>query len=539
MAASLARVLPVLIDAALEGAVVFLLVALATPFLRRRSAAVRHAAWSFAVGVQLALLPLARVAPSWGVPLVDAPRVVTIALGAETPRRREALGTAGDARRDEIARPADGRRVGAERVLRAAATVWLAGAALVLVPLAIGTIGVWRLAARGRRVLEPAWLALAHELAARLGISRPLTLLRGDSLAVPVTWGIVYPVVLLPADAESWDDEQRRYVLVHEMAHVRRVDALTHLLGQLTLAVFWFSPFVWLALSRMRVAREQACDDYVLRTGMTPSRYADDLLTMIRSIGRPNRRATGPAFAALAMARRSEFEGRMLAILEDDAPREPLSRGGAVSGAIVAGGAALVLAGFTPLATRPVPAHDSTVLVTPAQPVSRPDSATAPRIARTSLASAQRPLRPRPSRAPSRDASLDSALASMRPDNTKTAIAAQYASSGDEARVAAALRAVPSLADDRQRSLVLAQAAANGRPSPARTAEVLRASARLRTPGTASLVLMHVAQHRLVTSESLRALYLRAVDTLVSDDDRQQALTALLLATPARLPATP
>jgi bla regulator protein blaR1 len=90
-----------------------------------------------------------------------------------------------------------------------------------------------------------------------------------------VTWGIVYPVVLLPDDADSWPEERRRFVLVHEMAHVKRLDALTQLAGQLALALFWFDPLMWVANRRMQLEREHACDDYVLRHGTAPSKYAD------------------------------------------------------------------------------------------------------------------------------------------------------------------------------------------------------------------------------------------------------------------------
>jgi len=150
------------------------------------------------------------------------------------------------------------------------AAIWFVGALLVLLRLAIGTWRVGQLAREGARVEDGVWLSLAQRLANRLGVTRPLTLLRGERLAVPVTWGIVYPAVLLPHDADSWSEERRRFVLVHEMAHVKRFDALTQLLAQLSLAVFWFDPLVWLAAHQMRVEREHACDDYVLRDGTTP-----------------------------------------------------------------------------------------------------------------------------------------------------------------------------------------------------------------------------------------------------------------------------
>src|SRR4029079_11409868 len=112
------------------------------------------------------------------------------------------------------------------------AALWFLGALVVLLRLAVGTWRVNQLAREGSRVEDGVWLSLTQRLANRLGVSRPLTLLRGERLAVPVTWGIVYPAVLLPEDADEWTEERRRFVLVHEMAHVKRLHSPTQLLRQ-------------------------------------------------------------------------------------------------------------------------------------------------------------------------------------------------------------------------------------------------------------------------------------------------------------------
>jgi hypothetical protein len=166
-----------------------------------------------------------------------------------------------------------------------------------------------------------------------------VTLLIGRSGTVPVTWGVVYPVVLLPADAAGWTAERRRLVLLHELAHVERFDALTHAVSQLALALFWFNPLVLAAVRRLRTERERACDDLVLASGARPSAYADNLLDIVRSLQAP-----APAAAALAMARKSEFEGRLLAILDPAVRRARTSR------ARTAAAVALVLAAAVPLA---------------------------------------------------------------------------------------------------------------------------------------------------------------------------------------------
>jgi beta-lactamase regulating signal transducer with metallopeptidase domain len=544
-----------LLEAALRGSAVLLLVVLAIPIMRRRSAAVRHAAWTFAIGAQLLLPALVLVAPAWRLPLVQAPEWAGVALA---PSPAGSTGGSGEALSVERQSTTPMTVVPTRRVpgagLGRIGMVWAIGTGLILLHLAIGTIGVWRLAARSRRVLEPEWLSLSNRLALEVGISRPLTLLRGGSLAVPVTWGIVYPVLLLPEEAEGWDEEQRRYVLVHEMAHIRRFDALTDLLGQLTVALFWFNPLVWLAASRMRAERERACDDYVLRAGTTPSRYATDLLEMVRSIGS---RSTATGFAALAMARPSEFEGRMVAILDDRIDRKPLSGLGLAAGTGVAALLGLTLAGFSPLA--PPPAE--VALSLPAtSALHAPADTVKPRRSPQGRPSDPRPSDPRPA---------DRAALPVAQEPSAGLLAVD-ARSGDPARLRYAIRAVASLAGDGEKAVVLAHAApgalagndgrlreeffaavrsisrsedralalvhaaANANGSPAVAAEVLRATAGMRSPEAVAMVLMNVAQRGLITSDALGEMYLRVASSLPAGDAREGAMIAFHSATATR-----
>src|SRR6267378_144778 len=373
---SLQGALPLLIDAALKGAILVIIAASAAYLLRKRSAASRHAVWTAAVIGHLAIPAFILILPAWKMPVlpaapwmptrtaastsptsgnaqsgaVSAPRLAALATGARTtpnaPGKEAASGQVSNptASAPTIANTAP---TGAS-VIPLLATIWFAGAIVVLLRLAIGTWKVGQLARDGARVEDGVWLSPAQRLANRLGVTRPLILLRGERLAVPVTWGIVYPAVLLPQDSEAWTEERRRFVLVHEMAHVKRFDALTQLLAQIAVAVFWFDPLVWIAAHQMRVEREHACDDYVLRDGTAPSLYAGELLEMVRTIGTPSHDRAAPAFAALAMARRSEFEGRMLSILDPRLDRKTLNRRGTLMTAAIVALLTLPLAALRP-----------------------------------------------------------------------------------------------------------------------------------------------------------------------------------------------
>jgi beta-lactamase regulating signal transducer with metallopeptidase domain len=367
-----------LVDATVRGAIILLAVLALTHLMRRRSAAARHALWAGAVCAQLLLVGWALAGPRWSVaiphsleamlpapaPVVPLPPSITTTPPAPLPgtKPKSSVPASNTAAKDAGAAAASNtaaKDAGAaaprvEPAVESAATVpasdsrtpvswrtillvgWALGAVVVLLRLAFGTMIVAALARRGARVDDGHWLSQAQRIAGALGITRPLTLLHGDRVEVPITWGVVYPVVLLPADADTWPDERRQFVLVHEMAHVKRLDALTQLVGQFALALFWFNPLVWIANRRMQLEREHACDDYVLRLGTSASLYAEELLTMVRALGTTRKSAVQPAFAALAMARRSEFEGRMLSILDPALSRRPLSRARGLAGAVAA-----------------------------------------------------------------------------------------------------------------------------------------------------------------------------------------------------------
>ena len=120
---------------------------------------------------------------------------------------------------------------------------------------------------RTERVTDAPWLPLARALAAELGLSPRLVFLRSRRAAMPMAWGIFRPSVLMPADADTWPAERLRIVLLHELAHVKRRDCLTHLVAQIACALYWFNPLAWMAARHLRTERERACDDLVLAAG--------------------------------------------------------------------------------------------------------------------------------------------------------------------------------------------------------------------------------------------------------------------------------
>jgi HEAT repeat protein/beta-lactamase regulating signal transducer with metallopeptidase domain len=203
--------------------------------------------------------------------------------------------------------------------------VWLVGAALVLGRLVVGILAVHWMSRRIERVTDAPWLTQARALAARLGVSPRIVFLRSGRAAMPMAWGIFRPAVLMPSDADTLPADRLRIVLLHELAHVRRRDCLTHMLAQVACAFHWFNPLAWIAARRARTERERACDDLVLAAGTRGPDYANELIEIAR-VMRSGRFPAMLAGASLAMAHRSELEGRLMAILDPHVARAGVTR---------------------------------------------------------------------------------------------------------------------------------------------------------------------------------------------------------------------
>ena len=233
----------------------------------------------------------------------------------------------------------------------AASTAWMG---VVLAVYASGVVALltrvcaarWALASLWRAAVPcvvEGWADALADAQRQMAVTTTVALRCAPTNCAPMTWGCVSPRILLPADARTWGREQRRMVLMHELAHVSRLDSAARLAASLACAIHWIHPGVWFAAWRLRVEQERAADDRVLSAGTAPLKYARTLLEFA------NRKALAGAGAhAAAMAGPSELEARLVSIL-GVGRRNPPSRRFAAASAAVAVGSTLLVAAMTPV----------------------------------------------------------------------------------------------------------------------------------------------------------------------------------------------
>lgn len=307
-----------------RGAVLLGLAAAVVRLWPRASAAQRHMVWTVACCGQLLLPVLSVIVPAWRVPVPIESPTTAPKWGTVLPTSRSSASTG--VRHGAATLPADepDRR-------DSVASVWLLlllwgwgiGALTVLAVFMNARRRVRRVVADALPVMDPHMRGSIARVEAAARVSRPVSVKLHPS-TIPMVYGVLWPVIVLPVSACTWSELRLRNVLLHELEHVNRYDCLVQVATSVVCALYWFNPLIWLAARALQREQEQACDDAVLAAGGKARDYATDLLELTQSF----HVARVMMLVALPFARPSQLRTRVRAIVDRSRRRSVVSRWG-------------------------------------------------------------------------------------------------------------------------------------------------------------------------------------------------------------------
>src|SRR5436190_9615415 len=293
----------------IKSTIVLLFAGLLALLLRRASASIRHGVWSLGI-IGALLLPLAAgVLPGLEIPV----GILSLKTPASTPYLQKPVFAHATGLFPQEVIPAatsllwqfsPDEEASASRVAGFARGAWMLGCVFVLARFALGARAVRRLLRESSVTGSDSLRRLVNELRNELSMSEPVRLAYSDRGISPMTWGVFRHAIILPSHVTLWTEARQRAVLAHELAHVKRNDGMMQFLVQLLCGIYWFNPVVWYAARQVRIEREHACDDQVLRLGAKPEDYATHLIEIARGL------APKPqfSFAAGSIAEPSQLE---------------------------------------------------------------------------------------------------------------------------------------------------------------------------------------------------------------------------------------
>ena len=129
--------------------------------------------------------------------------------------------------------------------------------------------------------LEDHVLALCLDVQRQLGLDRVIRYMECAWLQAPAVIGWLRPMVLVPATAlTGLSEAQLRAVIAHELAHIRRFDALVNLFQVFAETLLFYHPAIWWLNRRIRAERELCCDEIAVAATGSRLEYAQALTLM-------------------------------------------------------------------------------------------------------------------------------------------------------------------------------------------------------------------------------------------------------------------
>lgn len=159
--------------------------------------------------------------------------------------------------------------------------IWLAGVTILATRLILTIAQVKRLATTGTSPVSDALLGQLNKIARRVRVTRPVRLVQSALVEVPTVIGHFRPMILLPVSAlTGLTQEQLESIITHELAHIRRHDFLINLLQSVAETLLFYHPAVWWVSGRIRIERENCCDDIASHAFGDRVGYATALVRM-------------------------------------------------------------------------------------------------------------------------------------------------------------------------------------------------------------------------------------------------------------------
>ncbi len=166
--------------------------------------------------------------------------------------------------------------------------VWITGAFLLGLRLLWAAVRANCLLRQASPVNDPTIVAQLEECAREMRVRTPPVLVESTKLSTPALCGMWRPRLILPQGLrQQLSSSALRFVFLHELAHLKRLDIAQSWVFSLLQMIHWFNPLVWVAGWRLRVDRELACDALALETAGESARvdYGETILRLLEQVG--------------------------------------------------------------------------------------------------------------------------------------------------------------------------------------------------------------------------------------------------------------
>ncbi len=191
------------------------------------------------------------------------------------------------------------------------ASIWFGGFLFGITKIMIGIILSHIILKNSSQINNSYIESITNQIINKLQIKRTVHVVLSKHVSIPITTGLFHQYVILPHTAINWTNNEIKMALVHEMAHIKRMDIFWILISSVVGAIYWFNPLVWICRKQLILDAEKASDNFVLNAGTDPFSYAEHLLMTARNY----KKTALVSPLTVNMANRTQLEGRLMSIM--------------------------------------------------------------------------------------------------------------------------------------------------------------------------------------------------------------------------------
>jgi beta-lactamase regulating signal transducer with metallopeptidase domain len=171
------------------------------------------------------------------------------------------------------------------------ALIWMIGALSKLTYIIIVNIMLWISIKKSNRCDRQDVNKILQESKLKLKVHSKVSIIYDQHLKSPAVYGIIRPKILISENIiHRLTSEELRFVLLHEVTHIKRKDLIVNLFIMLLQVIYWFNPIIWYSLHQFKQDCEVACDATALTVLTTKEvvGYGQTIINMLKILSKSN-----------------------------------------------------------------------------------------------------------------------------------------------------------------------------------------------------------------------------------------------------------
>ena len=162
--------------------------------------------------------------------------------------------------------------------------LWILGFVLYILNILMKELRFYHTVKNCMELHDPVVTKVLEDCIEKMSLKRKIKIVICEEVIFPSVYGITNPVIMFPINLKKLvQQEDIKYIILHELAHIKRMDTLMSVIIMILRGIYWFNPIVHYAFKQMEQDKEIACDALAMTyiNSQERRRYGEIILNLL------------------------------------------------------------------------------------------------------------------------------------------------------------------------------------------------------------------------------------------------------------------